>query len=105
MLCRLTEHEESTAQVSGDYLVKHLDVAISDSSKRHDARAVHHHIDPREGVQRLFEETFYLGGVCHIRLHGDGLPACRLDLVHDSFGFGGVAGIVYDDCEPVASEP
>jgi hypothetical protein len=75
MLCRLSEHEESTAQIGGNHPVKHLDVAISDSSKRHDARAVHHDVDPAESVQRLFEETFHVAGVRHIGLHGDGLPA------------------------------
>src|ERR671930_2166701 len=45
-----------------------------DAPKRHDARAVHHHIDPAERVPRLFEEALHVGGVRHIGLHGDGLP-------------------------------
>ena len=105
MLCRLSEHEEGTAQIGGNHLVKHLHVAISDSPKRHDPGTVHHHIDPVESVQRLFEETFHLGGVRNIGLHGDGLPAGRLDFIDDSFGFGGVARIVHDDGEAVARQP
>ena len=71
MLRRLSEHEEGTAQIGGNHLVKHFHVAISDSSKRHDARAVYHYINPVERIQRLFEETLPVGGIRHIGLHGD----------------------------------
>jgi len=49
-----------------------VNYAGNDSSKRHDARAVHDHINPVESVQRLFEETFHVVGVRNIGLHSDG---------------------------------
>src|SRR5262245_60606348 len=105
MPCRLSEHEESAAKINGDHLVKYLDVTVSDSSKRHDARTVHHHVDPAESVECVPEKTLYFGGVRDIGLEGDGLPTDRFDLVHDSLSFAGAAGIVHDDGKTVASEP
>ena len=75
MLCRLRQHDEGAAQIGGDHLVERLQVALGDRRKRHDAGAVHDHVDPTESVQRLLEETLHIGGVSDVGLHRDGLPA------------------------------
>src|SRR5215475_9047037 len=103
MLCRLPKHEKRAAQVSGDHLVERLDIAIGDAPERHDARTVHHHVDPAEGVQCIPEKALYLACVRDVCLQRDGLPTHRLNFVHYSVSFGGVAGVVHDDGKTVAS--
>src|SRR5262245_24888342 len=105
MLCRLPKHEKRAAKIGGNHLVKYLDIAIGDSSKRHDARTVHYHVDSAESVECISEKALYLAWVRDIGLQGDGFPTDRLNLVHDSLSFGSAASVVHDDGETVTSEP
>ena len=105
MLRRLSEHEKSTAQIGGNYLIKHFDVDIGYSSKRHDARTVHHDVDPAESIQRFFEKIFHLAGARNIRLNGYGPAAGQCDLVNRVLCLASLARIVHDDGEAVARQP
>src|SRR4030095_10436352 len=105
MLRCLSEHEEGTAQIGGNHLVKHLHVAICDSPERHDACAVHYHIDPAESVERFLKQSFHVGGDRYIGPHSDNFTSGRLDLLDNSCSFSGVARIVHDDGEAVARQP
>src|SRR5215468_4419016 len=99
MLCRLPKHEKRTAQVGGDHLVEHLDIAVGDARERHDARTVHHHVDLAESVECIPEKALYFACVRDIGLQGDGLTTHRLNFVHDSLSFGGAASVAHDDRE------
>src|SRR5439155_3620058 len=71
----------------------------------HDAGAVHHHVDPAEGAERLLEQALDGRRVGHVCLNGEGVSVCGLDLGHACFGVPGIAGVVQDHREAVASQP
>ena len=71
----------------------------------HDAGAVHHHVDPTEGAERLPEEALDGRPVRHVRPNREGVSVAGLDLGHRLFSLGGIAGVAEDDREAVASQP
>jgi len=88
--------------VGGDHLVEDRQVASGNRPKRHDACAVHHHIDRAERVHRLLEETVDVRRVGHICLDRNRSPAGRGNFGDGLHGFGRVARVVHDDAEDVA---
>ena len=63
-----SQHQERAAKVGRNHLVKNFNVAFGYGKQRHDARVVHHHVDPAIPVQRLFEEAFHVCRVARSRL-------------------------------------
>jgi hypothetical protein len=98
------QHDEGSAQVGRDDSIEGRQVAIGDRPERHDAGAVHHHVEPAEGAERLLEEAVDRGRVRHVRLDREGLATTGLDLGRCGFGLGGIAGVVQDDGEAVARQ-
>jgi len=46
-----------------------------------------------------------ISGARNIRLHGNGLPTCRSDLLDDSVGLGRVTGIGRTDSKAIMCQP
>jgi hypothetical protein len=78
-------------------------VALGDRRHLHDAGIVDHHIDAAKRCLRSVEQTGDGGGIGDIGLLGGRAAPVALDLRHQRFGGGGVAGIV-DDGEAVAGQ-
>src|SRR5262249_35087558 len=59
-----------------------------------DAGVVHEDVKPPERPARLGEQPFHIGGLRHVALQGDGLPARRADVGDDLVGCGLARGVV-----------
>ena len=71
----------------------------------HDAGVVHNDVNLTEGLERFFEQLFYVVGVCNVSLDSDSTSARTDDLVYGFFGFGRTACEVDDYAESVGSKP
>src|SRR6266446_7005081 len=101
---RLAQHEEGAAQIGGDHPVEVLQRAVRDRVERHDAGAVHHHVDPPEGLERVAEEVVHVGSARHVRRDRDRAAVRGLDLAHQLPGPRRVAGVGRHHREAIAGQ-
>jgi len=104
MLGRLCHDDEASSEIRGDHPIEGFETALGDRPHWHDAGAVHHDVDPAEGAERLLEQALDSRRVGHVPLNGEGVAVGGLDLGHGRFGIFGIAGVVQDDPEAVASQ-
>src|SRR5262249_6690397 len=79
-------------------------VAVGDLAHRHDAGAMHDHIDAAEGLVRRFEQRIDIALHGHIGFNANRFSTVGFDRRHSLVDLGRIAGIVRNDSEPVLRE-
>ena len=74
--------DEHTPHVDGEHLVEVFEAKRVDRAKDVDARVVHQHVEPAEGLRALVDRPLQRGCVGAVGVQGDGVPTLGLDGEH-----------------------
>ena len=100
MLERLLRGEDQAEDVEVELLVEVLGRHLLERGELVDARVVDQDVEPAERLLRLGEQAEDVGGIGHVRLHGDRLAPLGGDLGHDAVRAFLAGGVVDDHGRP-----